>query len=323
MKIKLLFCLSMLSSHFLTAQCALEKQLLGRWIWANTAEIVAVFQFNKDKTVDLFPANESLKKANTAQWTLAPDCSLIMKNHLNPEDASTIELTAEGLLVLSKKIQHDEFGLALPPNKIVLKRLSNDNQAVTQYLNGLKKSYPEIYYEMKHKEERSIAQKAYMAQREKADAAAQAKAAVEAAAAAAASNMAPVTPPAAEATTAPDPATGVIHFTDEMSNLVLQAGNSEPNWTLNIRNGYANFFATDADKSPTVDISIPMTAYMTQTIDKVVVKVLQFQDMAVQGRILTVVISENGQNSCKKSDGTFKYTVSAEFQGKKYTGCGQ
>ncbi|MEO0041015.1 MAG: hypothetical protein RL329_463 [Bacteroidota bacterium] len=122
MKIKLLFCLSMLSSHFLTAQCALEKQLLGRWIWANTAEIVAVFQFNK---------------------------------------------------------------------------------------------------------------------------------------------------------------------------------------------------------SPTVDISIPMTAYMTQTIDKVVVKVLQFQDMAVQGRILTVVISENGQNSCKKSDSTFKYTVSAEFQGKKYTGCGQ
>jgi hypothetical protein len=269
MKIKLLFCLSMLSSQFLTAQCALEKQLLGRWIWANTAEIVAVFQFNKDKTVDLFPANESLKKANTAQWTLSRDCSLMMKNHLNPEDASTIELTAEGLLVLSKKIQHDEFGLALPPNKIVLKRLSNDNQAVTQYLDGLKKSYPEIYYEMKHKDERSIAQKAYMAQREKADAAAQAKAAVEAAATGAASNMAPVTPPAAEATTAPATATGVIHFTDEMSNLVLQAGNSEPNWTLNIRNGYANFLATDADKSPTVDISIPMTAYMTQTIDTV------------------------------------------------------
>jgi hypothetical protein len=319
MKIKLLFCLSMLSSHFLTAQCALEKQLLGRWIWANTAEIVAVFQFNKDKTVDLFPANESLKKANTAQWTLAPDCSLIMKNHLNPEDASTIELTADGLLVISQKIKHDELGLAFPPNKIVLKRLSNDNQAVTQYLDGLKKSYPEIYYEMKHKEERSIAQKAYIAQREKADAAAQAKAAVEAAATE--SNVAPVTPPAAE--TAPAAATGVIYFTDEMSNLVLQAGNSEPNWTLNIRNGYANFLATDADKSPTVDISIPMTAFVTQTIDKVVVKVLQFQDMAVQGRILTVVISENGQNSCKKRDGTFKYTVSAEFQGNKYTGCGQ
>ncbi len=332
MKINLLLYTSLFYSSLLTAQCPLEKQLIGHWVWANTAEVVAVFHFKEDKTVDLHAANDLLKEKTPVQWTLLPDCSLVMKNHLNPEDASTIEFTKEGLLAITTKSKKDEFGITFPSSKIFLKRLSNDNQALTQYLQGLKKSYPEIYHAMIHTGERRVLQVAYATQYEKETrkrdslAVIEASAAAEKAVQAAAmeeSKMTPVTPPDAKADTAEQPP--VISFSEEMTQVALKAENGEPEWALSIQNGYANFFATDADKSPTVDISLPMSQYAAQTLDNVSVKLLQFHDPARNGSILTVTISENGKNHCSdgKSDAPFKYSVNVIFQGKKYTGCGQ
>jgi hypothetical protein len=73
LKINLLLYVSLFYGSLLTAQCPLEKQLIGRWVWANTDEVLTIFQFNEGKTVDLFAANDSLNKRITRQWTLSPD----------------------------------------------------------------------------------------------------------------------------------------------------------------------------------------------------------------------------------------------------------
>jgi uncharacterized membrane protein len=196
-------------------------------------------------------------------------------------------------------------------------------------LKKLKTDYPEIYYNYVMKAEQNKLRRIYANQYQiSQDSVNAVKAAKEAADAAAGIPVPVETAQMSPATI--DTTTSYVEgneepyhppFTDEMKNFKMEAGGGEPFWSLKVKDGFATFNAGDLPEY--ASLKLPITQFITQKIDKIEVKTIQFKDDET-GIFIFLMISDNKKNKCSDgmSDFKFKYTVKMTVLDKKYEGCG-
>jgi uncharacterized membrane protein len=344
MKIKLTLLFSLCVSLALNAQCPVEEKLMGsKWV-LDVSDLIGVGEFALQNQLKFYTMmGDSLQPDVIRKWRITPDCRYLIINQ--GTDTLIMDFTREGFLMLESKGHADEFGRFRPEDRVLMRQIPLSTTGLTGYLKKLKTDYPEIYYNYVMKAEqnklRRIYANQYQISQDSANAVKAAKNAADAAVVltveqqAAADVAAAAAIPASVETAQMSPATvdptansvAAIEepyhppFTDEMKNFKMEAGGGEPFWSLNVKDGFATFNAGDLPEY--ASLKLPITQFITQKIDKIEVKTIQFKDNET-GIYILLMLSDNKKNKCSDgmSDFKFKYTVKLTILDKKYEGCG-
>ncbi len=313
--------------NLLHAQCPVEKKLTSqKWI-LYMSDMIGIFEFATGNQLNVYVwVGDSLQLDNSKKWRITTNCQYLILNQ--ETDSLIMDFSREGILLLEKKGQADEFGRFRPEEKIFLRAIPLHTTALTGYLQRLEMDYPEIYYSHSIRAEQSKNRRAYtqhfqtsqdsvnalQSAKDSTATAAVERQAAEAAAAAAMSDT-------LTATDVIETPTNEYVFTDEMKQFTLTSGGGEPFWNLTVKDGFATFNAGDLPEYEF--LKLPMVRLMTQKNGKIEVKTLQFKDYET-GIDILLTLSDDKKNKCSDgmSDKNYKYTVKVAISDKKYEGCG-
>jgi uncharacterized membrane protein len=329
MKIKLTLLFSLCVSLALNAQCPVEKKLMdSKWV-LYASNLIGVGEFAPKNQLKFYSMmGDSLQPDVIKEWHITPDCRYLI---MNQTDTLMMDFTREGFLILEAKAHADEFGRFRPEERILIRQIPLSTTGLTGYLKKLKTDYPEIYDNYVIRAEQNKLLRIYASQyqisQDSVNAVKAAKDAVDAAAAAISAPVDTLLPTTLAVLDTTVNNTAAIEepyyppFTDEMKNFKMEAGGGEPFWSLKVKDGFATFNAGDLPEY--ASLKLPMTQFITQKIDKIEVKTIQFKDDET-GIFIFLMISDNKKNKCSDgmSDFKFKYTVKLTILDKKYEGCG-